>query len=111
MNFFLPSDGDIDLIQSLAPQSNEQRLFDLNVEEQLQNREARRKYGHGIFIAALGWQVFVGAVLGCQTLTPASYRLSDPVMVALLGSSPVSIFGALIVLAKYYFPFREPVMK
>jgi hypothetical protein len=78
MNFLLPSDGAINLTQSLAPQSNEQRLFDLNVEEPLQNREARRKYGHGIFIAAIGWQVFVAVVFGCQTLTPL--RIASPIL-------------------------------
>lgn len=100
------------------PQSNEQRSFDLNAEEQLQNREARKRereesfnarkqYGSGIFKGALGWQVFVGLVISCQAFTPPSYRLSDPVMVALIGSSPISIFGALIVLAKYYFPSQR----
>jgi len=73
-----------------------------------QDTEERKKYAFWFFVLACVWITIVTVLLLLQGfgLRSWEFKLSDPVMLAVIGSTTVNILGILYVVANYLFPKR-----
>jgi len=66
-----------------------------------QNVEARRRYSHRIYLTTSLWLISVIAILvlvGLKVLV-----LSDPVLIALLGTTTINVLGFFVIVIQYLF--------
>lgn len=70
----------------------------------VQDREQRLLFGNKVFRLVIVWLVFVGLTLFFVAIR--CFVLSDAVLVALLGTTTVSVVGLLATVALYLFPKR-----
>jgi hypothetical protein len=89
---------------------HEQRMKDAD-----QKREQRKEYAPRLYWIALGWLGFTGFVLvasggklevGCHVL---GLRLSDAVLMTLLGTSMGTVLGLFAIFAKWLYPAKGEV--
>ena len=73
-----------------------------------QDTGERKKYAFWFFLLACVWITIVTVLLLLQGfgLRSWEFKLSDPVMLAVIGSTTVNILGILYVVANYLFPKR-----
>ena len=78
------------------------------LEDVKQDTEERKKYAFWFFLLACVWITIVTVLLLLQGfgLRSWEFKLSDPVMLAVIGSTTVNILGILYVVANYLFPKR-----
>jgi hypothetical protein len=69
----------------------------------LQNQAARKKYSHRIFIITSGWLGFVILILLFQGFKLFNFSLSNPVLMALLGTTTVNVLGFFVIVIQYLF--------
>jgi hypothetical protein len=69
----------------------------------LQDISERKKYAGYFFFLACAWVVIIISILLLQGFG-AHFKLSEPVILALIGSTTVNILGILYVVANYLFP-------
>jgi len=73
----------------------------------VQDREQRLVIGRRLFRLVIVWLVFVSTTLVLVAIRwPLNFILSDTVLVALLGTTTVSVVGLLATVALYLFPKR-----
>ena len=76
-----------------------------------QDIDERKRYALLFFCRACGWMVIIVALLFLQgsrySIEGMRFKLSDPVMLAVIGSTTVNILGILYVVANYLFPKRD----
>jgi hypothetical protein len=71
-----------------------------------QDTKERKKYAQLFFIASCVWIMIITALLLMQGWSPFGFKLSEPVVLATIGSTTVNILGILYVVANYLFPKR-----
>lgn len=76
---------------------NELRLISLE-----QDIKERKKFAKWIFITVVGWLFCILGVIICTGL--GCLKISDPVSLALIGSTTVNIIALFVIIAKYLFP-------
>jgi hypothetical protein len=77
------------------------RFDDITLLNFSQNVTARRRYSYRIYTITGGWLLCVIGILiavGLQKL-----KLSDPVLIALLGTTTVNVLGFFIIVIQYLF--------
>ena len=68
--------------------------------------EQRKKYAPALFWVLVTWLAIVIAILASQAWKACGFWLSDPVLIALLGTSTVNVVGLFYVVAKFLFPSK-----
>jgi len=86
----------------------EQQVEGLRLENQSlkQDIDERRKYAHRIFCLISTWLIAVFVLLAVQGFNLLSFRLSDSVLLAVVGSTTVNVLGIFYIVANYLFPKR-----
>ncbi len=64
----------------------------------------RRWLVPSLFVLTVGWLVFVGAIILREELHQR--RLSDAVLIALLGTATANVLGLLVIVLKSIFPVQ-----
>jgi uncharacterized membrane protein YhdT len=90
--------------------SNEEHS--LHLQALRQDLEERKRYAVLIFRLVVGWLIFVALVILLQGfLGPHRwFQVSDPVLLAMFGTTTVNVIGTLFVVANYLFPNKPPVL-
>ncbi|MFZ2901199.1 MAG: hypothetical protein WA004_21390 [Saprospiraceae bacterium] len=78
---------------------NETRLQSLR-----DDTEAKRKMTYWIFFMVAAWLVAILVMLVLAGFEETGFRLSDAVLIALLGSTTVNVTAFFLVVTKYLFP-------
>ena len=66
----------------------------------------RKRYALFFFVLACAWVVIITGLVFCQGVSAWGFKLSEPVVLALIGSTTVNILGIMYVVANYLFPKR-----
>lgn len=69
-----------------------------------QDRKERLKYAKRIFILLVAWISALGVIIAFQGFGFRGFRLSDAVVLALVGSTTISVIGIFLIVANYLFP-------
>lgn len=77
------------------------RIVNLGLQQDI---DERRKYGNRFYGLALTWILIIALTLALQGFGLFSFKLSEPVLLAVIGSTTVNILGLLYVVANYLFP-------
>ena len=92
----------------------------LDIQDRIQNMNARRRYAMGTFIMVCVWLLCVFVVTILQGLGafgepfyfhrgfPIRFRLDSTVMTALIATTTANIIGLLVIVMKYLFPTQDP---
>lgn len=112
------------LAEQLTKTSTEPDAETIEEEEDLQRQQARavlrglnqdiaerKKYAHFFFLLACSWLVAICVFLLLQGFGSVwfgrfPFKLSESVLLALIGSTTVNVLGILYVVANYLFPKR-----
>ena len=70
----------------------------------LQDIAERKKYAFYCFVLACLWLALVTTILLAQGFSWHAFKLSDSVLLALLGTTTVNVLGLFFVVTKYLFP-------
>ena len=81
----------------------DKRMKSLELKNKAQDIELRRKYAEQIFtfVSLYMFAVFFILILSGS---PSSFRISDAVLMTLLGTTTANVIGILVIVAKYLFP-------
>jgi hypothetical protein len=88
----------------------EKGLLGSELKDREQDRSERFKYGQRIFRLLVGWLVVLGLVVVAEGIHFFGFHLSDPVIIALVGSTTASVISIFLIVANYLFP-RGPRQK
>jgi hypothetical protein len=69
----------------------------------------RKKYAQLFFRLSCAWLVGITAILmlqGFGSLWKVPFKLSDSIVLTMIGSTTVNVLGILYIVAKYLFPNR-----
>jgi hypothetical protein len=66
-----------------------------------QNVEARKRYSNRIFITTSGWLISVVCILIAVGL--GWLKLSDSILIALLGTTTINVLGFFVIVIQYLF--------
>jgi hypothetical protein len=70
----------------------------------------RKQFAWDIFYLIVAWLILVFVVLGFQGFAVAildhRFRLSDSVLLALIGGTTVNVLGIFLIVVRYLFPTR-----
>lgn len=72
--------------------------------------ELRRRFARSIFGIISLWLLFIAGLLVYHA-TGRPSGLSDPVLIAVLGTTTVSVIGLLAIVARYLFPLERPTRR
>lgn len=73
-----------------------------------QDIEERRKYSLRIFILCCIWVFCIFALLVAQGVSwKTHFSLSEPVLLAAIGSTTANIIAVFVIVARYLFPDRS----
>jgi hypothetical protein len=79
------------------------------LESYQQDTKERKTYARGFFILSCVWIVVICGLLALQgfgSCGKLQFKLSEPVILAAIGSTTVNILGILYIVANYLFPKR-----
>lgn len=81
----------------------DKRMRSLDLKNKAQDIELRRKYAEQIFtfVSLYMFAVFFIIILSGS---PSSFKISDAVLITLLGTTTANVIGVLVIVAKYLFP-------
>ena len=71
-----------------------------------QDNQQRKLYANRVFGLLCGWVGGLFAVILLQGFATNMFRLSDNVLLALIGGTTVNIIGIFLVVVRYLFPKR-----
>lgn len=94
----------------LNKQLEEYNRFKEETESIKQDREERKVYAGKTFSLLCVYMVCVGALLlmsGYSEPENAKFHLSDPVLIAILGTTTTNVLGIFYFVANYLFPKRH----
>ena len=94
----------------LKKQTEEYNKLKEEVESIKQDREERKVYAGKTFNLLCVYMVCVGILLlmsGFSGSEKAKFHLSDPVLIAILGTTTTNILGIFYFVANYLFPKRH----
>ncbi|TCD28633.1 hypothetical protein EZ456_04385 [Pedobacter psychrodurus] len=77
------------------------RFDDITLLNFTQNVSARKRYSHRIFLITTGWLISVITILVAVGL--AKLKLSDSVLIALLGTTTINVLGFFVIVIQYLF--------
>lgn len=86
------------------------RMRDLDHKDRQNEVTNRGKYTDWIFWSVAGWMlaVFMVVVLsGINICGFSGFRLSNDVLMVLLGTTTVNVIGVWVIVAQYLFPKRQ----
>jgi len=115
----------LDLIAAKPPETAaadaafEDEKHQLDLERlKLENEEARgtiqdrRRYAEKVYRLVGAWIVLIFVLLILQGFGSFySFKLSDPVLLAAIGSTTVNVIGMLLIVLRYLFPSSEKPKK
>lgn len=81
----------------------------LQLQDYRQDVEARKGYANKLFILIAVWLAAILAILiavGFGQVGGLTFKLSDPVLLALIGSTTATVIGLFLVVVNYLFPQR-----
>jgi len=90
--------------QRLLLENNTRNLAN---EGQKQDTQERKKYAQRIFWMLSGWLVVVLFALVTSGLKLWDFRLSDSILLALIGSTTANVAGFFFAVVKYLFPEKN----
>ena len=76
------------------------------MESKKQDTGERKSYARRFFYLSCGWIAIIVVVVLLQGFGSWGFKLSEPVVLALIGSTTINIIGILFVVANYLFPKR-----
>jgi hypothetical protein len=119
----MPTDADLDAIRSPEPpptddldaelesdrfDARRQTLIIEGLEQDLKLREA---FAWDIFYLIVAWLILIFLILLLEafsaTLCGHTFKLSDTIIVALIGGTTVNVLGIFIIVVRYLFPQRS----
>jgi hypothetical protein len=78
-----------------------------------QDTALRKKFARRISLLVVAWLFVVLLMLGSNrfavTISNHSFRLSDNVLLALVGSTTANVLGIFVIVIHYLFPDRRPM--
>lgn len=81
----------------------DKKMKALEIENKAQDISMRRKYAEQIFTFVSLYMFGVFFILFLSG-SPSSFRMSDSVLMTLLGTTTANVIGILVIVAKYLFP-------
>jgi hypothetical protein len=96
------------------------RLENARLEEELtglrQDTAERKKYAGRFFLLSSAWISIITVILllqgfGSLWFGKFPFKLSEPIVLATIGSTTVNILGILFIVANYLFPKKGPTDK
>jgi len=81
---------------------NEQLLEEL--EDRRQDRAERLKYADRVFGLIVAWLAWMGLVILWQGFQYNFFKLSDPVLITIVGSTTATVIGIFLIVTRYLFP-------
>src|SRR5215469_4109853 len=119
----MPSDTEFDVITAAGASAPDERAEEevnwFEVEEERTRRrllnialaqaiELRKAFAWDIFYLIVGWLFLVFVVLFLQgfsaTICSHAFRLSDTVLLALIGGTTLNVLGIFVIVVRYLFP-------
>jgi hypothetical protein len=73
-----------------------------------QDIKARKRYARNIFTLIVCWLIAIFIILILQGFSALSFKLSDGVLIALIGGTTANVLGLFIFVVQYLFPKRNP---
>jgi uncharacterized membrane protein (DUF485 family) len=84
--------------------------YGAQTEGQKQDIKERKKYARLFFYLSCAWLVAIVAIIMLQgfgySFWGAPFKLSDSIVLAMIGSTTANVLGILYIVAKYLFPNR-----
>jgi hypothetical protein len=84
--------------------------YGAQTEGQKQDIKERKKYALLFFYLSCAWLVAIMAIImlqGFGWFCKAPFKLSDSIVLTMIGSTTVNVLGILYIVAKYLFPNRS----
>lgn len=81
----------------------ERKMKTLEVKNKAQDIEMRKKYAEQIFTFVSLYMFAVFFILFLAG-SPSAFKMSDTVLITLLGTTTANVIGVLVIVAKYLFP-------
>lgn len=75
------------------------------------NYELRKTFSHHIKDLAVSWVVFIACIILANAMGIFPRKISDPVLIALIGGTSVNIIGLMWVVANNLFPNNKRSFK
>lgn len=70
----------------------------------IQDQEQRKEYADKIFLLIVWWLIAIFLILVCQGLGAwTGFKLSDKVLVTLIGGTTINVLGIFAIVANYIF--------
>jgi len=90
--------------ETFASQAFYQEKFnEANLNNFVQNQGARKIYSYRIFVITSCWLGSVILILMFQGFKVFGFSISNPVLVALLGTTTVNVLGFFVIVIQYLF--------
>lgn len=83
------------------PPANQNEFDTITLLNFSQNVSARKRYSYRIFLITSGWLIAVLTIIILSGLN--ILKLSDAVLIALLGSTTVNVLGFFVIVIQYLF--------
>jgi hypothetical protein len=83
--------------------------YGAHTEGQKQDIQERKKYAQLFFYLSCAWLVAIVVILilqGFGSFWKTPFKLSDSIVLAMIGSTTANVLGILYIVAKYLFPNR-----
>ncbi len=96
-----PSRPDKETFESQAFYQN--RFNEANLNNFVQNQGARKIYSNRIFVITSCWLGSVILILLLQGFKIWGFSISNPVLIALLGTTTVNVLGFFVIVIQYLF--------
>ena len=118
----MPTETDLDVIRAdpaIPDETASSEITELEVDHEKDRRqilneglkqdlELRKSFAWDIFYLIIGWLLLVFAVLFLQGFSVAicthTFRLSDAIILALIGGTTINVLGIFIIVVRYLFP-------
>jgi len=85
-------------------EQQEKERNEVELEELKQNLRERKKYAFWLFVALCFWLLAILGILVLQGFSVCGFTLSEPVIIAALGTTTINVIGLFFVVVKYIFP-------
>ena len=100
------SQGDDELYQEEV-RDLELAKVQLQVQEHSENLEHRKRYASRIFKFVSIWMTMIFCVILLDGWGIGGLKISEKVLITLIGSTTLNVLGILAIVANYFFPKKD----
>jgi len=69
----------------------------------VQDIQQRKEFGNKIYWLVVGWILGILVLLGIQGFGIFEFKLSEKVLITLIGGTTLNVLGIFVIVAKYFF--------